>query len=90
MQPKSHTNVIILLGFALILIIMAVLTAIWLANITANKALVAEIATDQRKTEFIFDMREAANQRALSLYRMSVMDDPYNQDEEYRKCREQE
>ena len=89
MQPKSHTNVIILLGFALILIIMAVLTAIWLANITANKALVAEIATDQRKTEFIFDMREAANQRALSLYRMSVMDDPFDQDEEYLNFREQ-
>ena len=78
-----------MLGFGLILIIMAVLTAIWLTNITSNKALVTEIARDQKKTEFIFDMREAANQRALSLYRMSVMDDPFDQDEEYLNFREQ-
>lgn len=89
MKIKSHTNAIILLGFTLILAIMAMLTAIWLTNITTNKALIAEIVKDQKKTELIFDMREAANQRALSLYRMSVIEDPFDQDEEYLNFREQ-
>lgn len=34
-------------------------------------------------------MREAANQRALSLYRMSVLEDPFEQDEEYLNFRSQ-
>ena len=89
MKIKSHTNAIILLGFTLILAIMAMLMAIWLTNITSNKALITEIVKDQKKTELIFDMREAANQRALSLYRMSVIDDPFDQDEEYLNFREQ-
>ena len=89
MKIKSHTNAIILLGFTLILVIMAVLTAICLTNITANKAHISEIVKDQKKTELIFDMREAANQRALSLYRMSVLEDPFEQDEEYLNFREQ-
>lgn len=89
MQPKSHTNLIILLGFSLILVIMAVLAAIWLTNITTNKSHITEIVQDQKKSEFIFDMREAANQRALSLYRMSILEDPFDQDDEYLKFRKQ-
>lgn len=89
MHVKLRTNTIILLGFALILFIMAALSAIWLTNINTNSYYLNAIVKDQEKSEFIFDMREAANQRALSLYRMSVLSDPFDRDEEYLKFRKQ-
>jgi signal transduction histidine kinase len=89
MQIKLRTNTIILLGFALILVILAMMTVIWLTHITTNNQYITDIVKDQKKTKFIFDMREAANQRALSLYRMSILKDPFDQDEEYLKFRQQ-
>ena len=89
MQIKLRTNTIILLGFGLILVILAMMTVIWLTHITTNNHYITDIVKDQKKTKFIFDMREAANQRALSLYRMSILKDPFDQDEEYLKFRKQ-
>jgi signal transduction histidine kinase len=89
MQIKLRTNTIILLGFSLILVILAMMTVIWLTHITTNNQYITDIVKDQKKTKFIFDMREAANQRALSLYRMSILKDPFDQDEEYLKFRNQ-
>ena len=89
MSLKLRTNHIIFLGFSLILIIMAALTAIWLTHITTSSHYITKIVKDQEKTEFVFTMRDAANQRALSLYRMSILTDPFEQDEEYLKFRKQ-
>ncbi len=89
MHFKIRTNLIILLGFALILVIMATLTAIWLSHISTTNHYITEITKDQEKSEFVFAMRDAASQRALSLYRMSILADPFEQDEEYLKFRKQ-
>jgi signal transduction histidine kinase len=87
MRKKIRTNRIILLGFALILVIMATLTAIWLTHTTTTNNNITKIVNAQEKTELVFAMRDAANQRALSLYRMSVLSDPFEQDEEYLRFR---
>ena len=89
MAIKLRTNNIILLGFGLILVILAMMTVIWLTHITTNNRYITDIVNDQKKTKYIFDMREAANQRALSLYRMSILNDPFDQDEEYLNFRKQ-
>lgn len=89
MRIKSRTKLIILIGFTLILVVMAALTSIWLTHITTNKSHISAIVREQAKSEFIFDMREAGNQRALLLYRMSILKDPFEQDEEYLKFRAQ-
>jgi len=68
---------------------MAMMTVIWLTHITDSNRSITEIVKDQEKTEFIFNMRDAASQRALSLYRMSVLADPFEQDEEYLRFRKQ-
>jgi len=89
MLPKLRTNLIIFLGFSMILVIMAVLTAIWLQHISNNTHYITDIVKDQEKVEHVFTMRDAASQRALSLYRMSVLTDPFEQDDEYLKFRKQ-
>ena len=89
MSAKIRTNLIIMLGFALILVIMAALTIIWLSHTTNASDYIAEIVKDQEKVELVFAMRDAANQRALTLYRMSVLSDPFEQDEEFLKFRGQ-
>lgn len=89
MRPTLRTNQIILLGFALILVVIATLTAIWLSHIKTTNDYISEIVKSQEKSELVFAMRDAANQRALSLYRMSVLNDPFEQDEEYLRFRNQ-
>lgn len=89
MPLKLRTNHIIFLGFSLILVIMAVLTVIWLNHITNGNRYLNDIVNDQKRAEFVFAMRDAANQRALSLYRMSVLTDPFERDDEYLLFRKQ-
>lgn len=89
MPLKLHTNHIIFLGFSLILVIMTVLTMIWLTHISSSNVHINDIVKSQNKAEHVFAMRDAANQRALSLYRMSVLTDPFEQDDEYLKFRKQ-
>ena len=76
MPHKSQTNIIVLSGFTLILVIIAMTTAIWLAHISTNKSYMTEMVTEQKISEFIFDMWEAVKQRAISLSRRSVLEDP--------------
>ena len=89
MKNKRGTKFVILVGFGLILGILASVTVIWLAHIRANTAQFTDRVYEQKKAELLFVMLDAASQRALSLYRMSVLSDPFDQDEEYLYFRSQ-
>ncbi len=89
MAHKYPTKSIILLGFGVILTILALLTGLWLSNSRANSRRLADIVKDHNVSELVFIMRDAAHTRALALYRMGILKDPFDQDEEYLFFRSQ-
>jgi signal transduction histidine kinase len=89
MQIHHHTKPVIVIGFGIILAILATLAAIWLFHIKANSHRLTTLVDEQRASELIFVMRDAAHKRALALYRMAILDDPFDRDEEYIHFMEQ-
>jgi signal transduction histidine kinase len=89
MQFHHHTKPVIILGFGIILSILAALSAIWLFHIKSNTHRLTSLVTEQQVSELIFIMRDAAHKRALALYRMAVLEDPFDRDEEYIHFMEQ-
>jgi signal transduction histidine kinase len=83
MQIHLHTKPAIVIGFSIILAILAILAAIWLFNINANSQRLTTLVNEQRESELIFIMRDAAHKRALALYRMAILEDAFDRDEEY-------
>jgi signal transduction histidine kinase len=89
MQFHHHTKPVIIFGFSIILLILAALSAIWLFHIQSNTHRLTSLVTEQQVSELIFIMRDAAHKRALALYRMAILEDPFDRDEEYVHFMEQ-
>ena len=68
MKNKRGTKFVILVGFGLILGILASVTVIWLAHIRANTAQFTDRVYEQKKAELLFVMLDAASQRAFGSY----------------------
>ncbi|MDX2440635.1 MAG: ATP-binding protein [Desulfobacterales bacterium] len=65
------------------------MAAVWFYMINENQKHIEEILEEQEETKAVFTMREAAYQRTLGLSRMALMEDEFDQDEEYIKIKEQ-
>jgi len=89
MQFHHHTKPVIIIGFSIILAILAVLSAIWLFHIKSNSHRLTTLVTEQQVSELVFVMRDAAHKRALALYRMAILEDPFDKDQEYIHFMEQ-
>ena len=89
MRFLRHTKPVIIIGFSIILSILAVLSAIWLFHIKSNSHRLTTLVKEQKVSELIFIMRDAAHKRALALYRMAILEDPFDKDEEYLHFKEQ-
>jgi signal transduction histidine kinase len=89
MQIHHRTKPVIIIGFSIILAILATLASIWLVNIKANSQRLTALVDEQRASELIFIMRDAAHKRALALYRMAILTDPFERDDEYLHFMEQ-
>jgi diguanylate cyclase (GGDEF)-like protein len=78
------TQWIITIGFALVLLLMAVLTGFGLKNMSAIKARMADLVTESNvKTESVYRMRSLSRERFASLGQLVVLQDPFERDEEY-------
>jgi signal transduction histidine kinase len=84
-SPKTRSKTIITIGFAAILAFLVVLLGVWVINVYNNEAILNKIADVQLETRQIAIMRNAAYRRALALHRMSIMSDPFAQEEEERR-----
>ena len=89
MRFLRHTKPVIIIGFSIILSILAVLSAIWLFHIKSNSHRLTTLVKEQKVSELIFIMRDAAHKRALALYRMAILEDPFDKDQEYLHFKEQ-
>ena len=83
MEAPSRIKTIIIIGFGLILAILALLAGVWLSHVKAGSEHLTKLVNEQRKSELIFTMRNAAHERALALYRMAILTDPFERDDEY-------
>ncbi len=83
----NRTKTVITIGFSTIIIFMMVLIGLWVETVINNERILKEIAQAQLETRQISVMRNAAYRRALALHRMSIMDDPFDQEEEERRFR---
>lgn len=86
-SPKTRSTAIITSGFVTIVVCLLVLLSVWVSNVSTNEVILNEIANTQFETRQIAIMRNAAYRRALALHRMSIMDDPFDQEEEERRFR---
>jgi signal transduction histidine kinase len=83
----NRTKTVITIGFTTIIVFMMVLIGLWVKTVINNEKVLKEIAQVQLETRQISAMRNAAYRRALALHRMSIMDDPFDQEEEERRFR---
>lgn len=89
MGPVNHTKSVIIIGFGLILTLLAALAAIWLLHVKENNRRLTTLIEAQKVSELIFIMRDAAHKRALALYRLAILEDPFEKDAEYIYFHEQ-
>ena len=83
-SSKTRSKAIIVTGFVTITACLLVLLSVWVFNVYNNEAILNEIADAQLQTRQIAIMRNAAYRRALALHRMTIMPDPFDQEEEER------
>jgi diguanylate cyclase (GGDEF)-like protein len=81
---KSHdTQRIIAIGFALVLVLMAMLTGLGLSHMASIKARMVTLVTESNvKTESVYLMRSVSRERFASLGQIVVLHDPFERDDE--------
>jgi len=77
----KNSNIMISSGFTAILLLLVILISISIYIIIENNKNISEITANQKDSEDIFNMRDAAHQRALYLYRMMSLEDPFERDD---------
>jgi len=80
---KLSSKKIIFLGFTVVLALLTTLMVIWSHSISRNDERLQTITDQLIETQHVFAMRDAAYQRAIILYRMAAMNDPFDRNDEY-------
>lgn len=87
-MAKYRSKTIITIGFSTILVLLIVLIAVWLKGVYDNSNRLHRLVDKQNETRQLSDMRDAAYRRAITIYRMLSLEDPFDRDEEYILFRE--
>ena len=86
MQKYQYSSKLILIsGFAIVILIMSVLTVTWAIHVSESKENMKVIFGEQKQSRLLVTMRDAARQRAIFLHRMAMMKDVFDRDDEYMK-----
>ncbi len=85
---KTPSKTVVIAGFSAMLVLLVTLMAIWMTSVNSNTHRIEAIIRETRQQELMFNMRDAAHKRALSLFRMAAMDDPFERDDEYVRFKE--
>lgn len=86
--PKNRSRLVIMTGLSTIIVFLMVLLGLWINTVNNNEKVLKKIAESQLETGQIYTMRDAALRRALTLHRMSIMEDPFDRQDELVKFRE--
>lgn len=79
-KPIQHTR-LLPLGFAFIIFMMIVLTAVGVFHMQQNIRLMEQVVTENNvKVELVRKMYVAARERSILLLKMAVTDDPFERD----------
>ncbi len=82
-QPRSH-SMILPVGFAAVIVLMILVTAIGVERMIENDDRMRGIVTQSNaKTDLIQTMYTAARERSITLLRMINMDDPFEREEQF-------
>lgn len=80
----AGTQRIIAIGFAVVLVLMAVLAGLGLVHMASLKSRMAHLLAETSfKTESVYTMSRISRERFASLGLMAMLDDPIDRDEEY-------
>jgi signal transduction histidine kinase/response regulator of citrate/malate metabolism len=82
-MKNQSSSIVISVGFSAILLLLVMLIGISIYTIVENNKSISEIVAKQKDVSNVFAMRDAAHQRALYLYRMVSLDDPFDRDDVY-------
>ncbi len=84
------TQRIILIGFALVLVLMVVLTGLGLSHMASIKARMVNLVSESNvKAESVYQMRSVSRERFASLGQVVVLQDPFERDDEYMRFQAQ-
>lgn len=81
---NNHSSKIaIISGFSLVLVLLTAVVVLAIVSISFNSSKISTVVDEQKEVSHVFVMRDAAHKRALMLYRMASVDDPFDRDEIY-------
>ena len=80
---SSYSKSTLIKGFGFIILLIITMAAIWFRIMSGHQDKIEKILDEQTESRAIFNMRDAAYQRALILHRMALLDDEFDRDEEY-------
>jgi signal transduction histidine kinase len=86
MQVRSKT--IISVGSLVILILLVSVLGLWINDVYKNKQTLTRIVAQERAREHLSRMREFAHRRAITLHRMTSIEDLFDRDEEFMVFRQ--
>jgi len=80
---KNSSKAAILSGFLAILILLAMLMATAIFSISSNRSMLTNVVKENQQIAYINTMQQATRNRALMLYRMMTVKDPFARDDIY-------
>ena len=81
MIVKSNTKLVIFISFSIVLLLLVALIAIAIKSISDNQQQVVNLKNNSEIESLVYDMRDTAHSRALLIFRMAAMEDPFDRDE---------
>ncbi len=87
-MPHLQTKTIIALGFATIIMLLVILVAVWTKNISDNNHRIQKLVNQQAESLLVATLQNRAKGRAISIYRMTSLTDPFELDDEIMRFRE--
>ena len=85
LTPQLSLNLGVTVGFALIVLLLATLTLVGLLRIAEiNRHMEQIVKNNNVKTELVHSMKDALRERTIITHLVSLLKDPFAQDEEYQ------
>jgi signal transduction histidine kinase len=83
-----RSKTIISVGSLLILLLLVLVLGLWISDVYKSKETLTRIVSQERAREHLSKMREYAHRRAISLHRMTSIEDLFERDEEFMQFRQ--
>lgn len=85
---RRRTKSLIAVGFIAILCLFLAIVIFWVETVRDHNNALGRIVNNDQQRQIVFTMRDAVLKRAISLFHMASMEDPFARDEEYMKFKQ--